>query len=144
MERKKAISYALFGFNKERQLNCFDFNSYLTGLMINVRLARLIYPDWTIVLNTDQNTYNGFKPLFDGIGGDIYIHPEAPLCKAMLGSLHPAFMADKYPHVICRDLDSPLTYREAQCVKFCENRENGLQAIADSVSHGSPLLGGMI
>lgn len=144
MERQKAISYALFGYNKERQENCFDFNSYLRGFMDNVRLARLLFPDWKVVLNTDESTYNAFKPLFDGIGIDVLKHPEAPLCKAMLWRLHPAFMPNEYSHVICRDTDSPLTYREAQCVQFWVNREKGLHAITDSVSHGIPLLGGMI
>lgn len=144
MERQKAISYALFGYNKERQDNCFEFASYLRGLMINVRMARLIYPTWKVVLNTDQSTYNAFKTLFDNIGADVYIHPEAPLCKAMLWRLHPAFMTNDYSHVLCRDLDSPLTYREAQCVQFWLNREKGMHAITDSISHDVPLLGGMI
>ena len=141
--KTKCISYSLFGYGKERQANSFDFHSYLRGLMINVRMARLIYPDYQIVLHTDQSTYDAFKPLFDNVGIEIVICEPAPLCKAMLWRLKPAF-TDKWTHVLCRDLDSPLTYREAQCVKFWENREKGMHAITDSISHDVPLLGGMI
>lgn len=144
----KAISYSLFGYNKERHHASFDFNTYLRGLMINLRMNRLIYPEWRNVLNTDKNTYEAYKELFDSLDIDITINDEAPLCKAMLWRLKPAFVGEdgnnKYTHVLCRDLDSPSTYREAQMVKFWEMREKGLHAITDSVSHDVPLLGGLI
>ena len=83
----KAISYALFGYNKERQDNCFDFNSYLRGLMISIRMNRIVYPEWTTVLNTDKETYEAFKELFDGIKDlEVYVNEPEPLCKAMLWS----------------------------------------------------------
>jgi len=47
-------------------------------------------------------------------------------------------------HTICRDLDSPLTYREAQMVKEWVDSGKIAHAITDSVSHNIPLLGGMI
>ena len=80
----KVISYSLFGYGKERAINCFDFNSYLRGLMVNVRLQRLLFPDWVIFLHVDRLTYLAFKALFDGL--DIYIEicEDAPLTKAML------------------------------------------------------------
>lgn len=144
----KCISYSLFGFNKERQANCFDFHSYLRGLTLNVRMNRLLYPDWKIVLNVDQPTYDGFKSLFDKLPITVSIHDEAPLCLAMLWRLKPVFEKDndqwKYSHVICRDLDSPTTYREVQAVKFWMNRDKAMHAITDSVSHDVPLMGGMI
>jgi len=57
----------------------------------------------------------------------------------------PAFEKD-VEAVICRDLDSPLTYKEAQCVLYWMNRgeDKILHAITDSVSHNVPLMGGMI
>lgn len=145
---KKAISYSLFGYNKERHKDCFDFSSYLRCLMVNVRMNRLIYPEWEIVLQTNQETYNAFKKLFDNIGIIIRINPPAPLCLAMLWRLKTCFETEKdnwkYSHVICRDLDSPTTYREAQAVKYWINRDKAMHAITDSISHNIPLMGGMI
>lgn len=83
----KAISYALFGFDAERQKDCFDFNSYLRGLTLNIRMARLLYPDWNIVLHVDQNTNNGLKDLFDALPIEVVICEDAPLTKAMLWRL---------------------------------------------------------
>jgi hypothetical protein len=140
----KAISYSLFGFDAERQKDCFDFNSYLRGLTLNIRMARLLYPDWNIVLHVDKNTNDGLKELFDALPIEVVVCEDAPLTKAMLWRLKPLFNT-KYTHVICRDLDSPLTYREAQAVQiWLNNGTKAAHAITDSVSHCIPLLGGMI
>lgn len=148
MSQQKAISYALFGYNKARQDSCFDFNSYLRGLMINLRMNRLLYPDWVSVLHLDKSTYEGFSDFFHNIGVQIVICEPAPLCKAMLWRLKPCFEFDgghhKYSHVICRDLDSPATYREVQAVTHWMNLNTAMHAITDSVSHNIPLMGGMI
>ena len=140
----KAISYSLFGYERGRSENCFDFNSYLRGLMVNIRLARLVYPDWEIILNTDSKTYEAWKELFDRLPIKVDIHSDdVPLTLAMLWRLKPCF-EHKYTHVICRDLDSPLTYRERQAVEYWINRDKAAHAITDSVSHDTPMLGGMI
>lgn len=149
----KAISYALFGYNKARQDNCFDFNSYLRGLMISIRMNRIVYPEWTTVLNTDRETYEAFKDLFDGIWDlEVHINEPEPLCKAMLWRLKPIYLMQdakdwdkpKFTHVLCRDLDSPTTKKEAQCVQYWMNKGSAMHAITDSVSHNIPLMGGMI
>lgn len=146
---KKAISYSLFGFGKERAANCFDFHSYLRGLLINVRLNRLIYPEWDIILHVDQATFSAYEKLLTQIGVIVKVQPDAPLCLAMLWRMKPIFekMPDqtwKYSHVICRDLDSPTTYREAQAVHHWIEHDKAAHAITDSVSHTIPLMGGMI
>lgn len=142
----RCISYSLFGYNKARQENCFDFNSYMRGFMMNVRMNRLIYPDWINVLHTDMPTYQGFLEFFlklKSIGIVIAVCPESPLCKAMLWRLKPLFEG-LYSHVLCRDLDSPSTYREAQAVAYWMSKDKAMHAITDSVSHNIPLMGGMI
>lgn len=145
----KAIAYSLFGYGKGRQDNCFDFASYARGFMINLRMNRLIFPDWEICLQINKASYEPYKILFDGLNINLEIHDTAPpLTLAMLWRLRPVFdMKDsdwKYTHVLCRDLDSPPTYREAQAVKYWIGRDKALHAITDSVSHNLPLLGGMI
>ena len=139
----KVISYSLFGHGKERQANCFDFNSYLRGLMVNLRLQRLLFPDWVIFLHVDKATYEGFKELFDKLEIYISICEDAPLTKAMLWRLKPLFEPN-IERIICRDLDSPLTYRDAQAVKMWELSGKGAHTITDSVSHNIPMMGGMV
>lgn len=138
----KAISYALFGFNHHYP-NSFDFNTYLRGLAINIRFNRLLFPDWEILLNTDTETFEHYGKLFMGYGLKVQVNNPAPLCKAMLWRLKPCFTND-YTHVICRDLDSPATYKEAQCVAEWIESNKIVHAITDSVSHNVPMMGGMV
>ena len=57
----KAIVYSLFGYNKQREENCFDFNSYLRGFMLCLRSNRLLYPQWRTILEIDKASYDGTK-----------------------------------------------------------------------------------
>lgn len=145
----KAICYSLFGHERGQQENCFSFNSYLRGLLINIRMNRLLFPEWKIILQTDRATNDAWGELFDRLPISIEVHQnDVPLTLAMLWRLRPAFEFDlaypKYSHVLCRDLDSIATYREAQAVQYWINKDKAMHAITDSVSHDLPLLGGMI
>jgi hypothetical protein len=142
----KVISYSLFGYGKDRHASCFDFGSYLRGLMINIRIARLLYKGWVIRVHLDNTTYEGFKEFWDNlknIGVQIRVLPSEPLTKAMLWRMLPAFDGE-VEMFICRDTDSPLTYRERQAVYEWEQSPKVAHAITDSISHGVPMLGGMI
>lgn len=137
----KVISYSLFGFGKRFE-NCFEHNSYLRGLALNLKLARLVYPDWTVWLQTDEDTYNACRDYFEALNIKISINNPAPLTLAMLWRLKPIFEGAE--RVICRDLDSPLMLKEAKCVKYWESTNKSAHAITDSISHNIPMLGGMI
>jgi len=150
----KAISYSLFGYDRNREANSFDFQSYLRGFHINIRFNRILYPDWITVLNVDKVTYNSpYKPIFDWHVSKGYCRislqeNNTPLCKAMLWRLKTVFDYDhpawRYTHVICRDLDSIATYREAQMVTEWIKEDKAIHCITDSVSHTIPMLGGMV
>lgn len=145
---KNAIAYAIFGYGKERQAGNFDFVSYLRGFLMNVKMNRCLFPGWEVVLETDLDTYNGNRDLFDKLAKlrdiRIRINPPEPLTKAMLWRLKPVFEYNFYDYVICRDTDSPPSYREAQAIQDWINSGKAAHAITDSISHGIPLLGGMI
>lgn len=151
---KGAVSYSLFGFDRGRQHNCFDHLSYVRGLHICIRLNRLLYPDWDIVLNIDSASYNSpYKPIFDWHEGQgwlkINLCPDGEkLCKAMLWRLKAVFAYEHpewtYTHVICRDLDSIPTYREVQMVRQWIEEDKAMHCITDSVSHTIPMMGGMV
>ena len=150
----KAISYSLFGYDRQREHNCFCFESYLRGFHINVRFNRILYPGWITVLNLDSATYNSpYQPIFDWHTEKGYARIElhdddTPLCKAMLWRLHTVFAYDhpewRYTHVICRDLDSIATYREAQMVQEWVEEDKAIHCITDSISHTIPMMGGMV
>jgi hypothetical protein len=149
----KAISSSLFGYNKARAENCFDFDSYLRGFHLCIRFNRILYPDWITVLNLDESTYNSpYKPIFDWHAekgfARISIREPAPLCKAMLWRLATVFDYDhpewRYTHVICRDLDSISTFREAQMVQEWVNEDKAMHCITDSISHTIPMMGGLV
>lgn len=151
---KGAISYSLFGYGKEKHKDCFDFNSYLRGLMVNVRVNRIIYPKWDNILNIDKKSYESpYKPIYDWIESKglvkINICKDAPLCMAMLWRLKPIFNQDSgdnwiYTHIICRDIDAVGTYREAQAVAQWIQEDKTIHCITDSISHNIPMMGGMI
>ena len=151
----KAIAYSLFGYNKAKHPDCFDFPSYLRGLSINVRLCRMVYPGWTVILHTDRETHDAYQRYFELMPITVNVLPSAALTKAMLWRLKPVYEKNwseeaqgftdwKYTHVLCRDLDSPVTYREAQAVQYWINKDKAIHCITDSVSHNLPMLGGMI
>ena len=145
----KAIVYSLFGAERARQDNCFDFHSYIRGFMLNLRMNRLLFPDWRVYLQTDKATYEAYQSLFNKLDIEIEVNNNGtPLTLAMLWRMKPIFeFKDGYPkwtHILCRDTDSPPTYREAQAVKYWVDRDKAAHAITDSVSHTIPMMGGMI
>jgi len=154
----KAIAYSLFGFGKEHPKDCFEFPSYCRGLMVNVRLNRLLYPGWTNVVHMDQETYaSKYQPLFDWLIDrgfiDVKICPSGdPLTLCMLWRLRPVFETNKkgdlqYTHTLCRDIDSVCTYREAQAVEVWLREGKVIHCITDSISHTihpGGMMGGMI
>jgi hypothetical protein len=150
----RAISYSLFGYNKERQANCFDFNSYLRGMHICLRFNRILFPDWQMVVNIDGSTFDSpYRPIFEWHQAKGFIRfniqdNDTQLCKAMLWRFKTVFDYDhpdwRYSHVICRDLDSIPTYREAQMVQEWVTEDKALHCITDSVSHTIPMMGGLV
>lgn len=150
----KAISFSLFGYERGRFDNCFSHDSYVRGLHLNIRLARLVFPGWVVVLNIDQATYNSpYKKIFDWHVAKGFMRIKLfsngePLCKAMLRRLETVFDYTHpnwtYSHVICRDLDSIPTYRDALMVQEWINEDKALHCITDSVSHTIPMMGGMV
>lgn len=151
---RRVVSYALFGFDRDRAANCFDFNSYLRGMQICLRFNRLLFPEWQMTVHVDQATWDSpYRPIFDWHASKGFIrfvvHPNGtPLCRNMLWRLDSVFEYEhpnwRNSHIICRDLDSIPTYREAQMVEEWIREDKALHCITDSVSHTIPMMGGMI
>lgn len=141
---KKIISYALFGYGKESSADWFEFNTYLRGLMINIRMKELLMPDWKIRVYIDKISYEKFKELFDALDMiEVFVENPTELSMASLWRLKPLFDSE-VEYMISRDLDSVLTYRDAQAVKDWIDSGKCAHAITDSEGHGIPMLAGMI
>ena len=144
-----ALSYCLFGYNKQNK-DSFDFNTYFRYMGLNMRMAELLYPDWKFHVVMDEETFESpYKSFFEYHREQgnlrVKIVPLQPLTLMMLNRLQPAFPGDYgYDRFVCRDLDSLLTYRERQAVKYWENTGRVAHAITDSFSHGIALMGGMV
>jgi hypothetical protein len=144
------ISYAIFGNPHVQEENCFSFHSYMRGLMINLRLNRLLFPGWDSVIHVNQS--NPYKEFFESLNTlpnvRVIFCEDAPLCKAMLWRLKPIFEVEhstwKYEHVICRDADSPTIYKDVQAVTYWMSTNRACHAITDSDGHGIPMMGGMV
>lgn len=146
------ISYSLFGFsgNYDQSLS---FKSYLRGLHLNIRVAQLLYPGWTVYVATDKSiSWSPYADYFEELilNGKIAQgeFDAAPLCHMMLYRLYPLFLMDGkdliFDRVLCRDTDSLLSYRERQAVAYWERGPKMAHAITDSISHTITLMGGMI
>lgn len=147
-----AIVYSIFGENEQYE-NCFAYKSYLRGLILNIRIAELLYPGWRVVIMKDGMLEGmAYNELFHDLQrdgkADIYWLHSTELCRMMLWRLYPIFVIDgknnRYERVICRDTDSLLSYRERQAVAYWERGPKMAHAITDSVSHTITLMGGMI
>lgn len=143
----KVISYSLFG-----DPSSFEFLFYLRGFYFNLRMCKILYPDWKIILSTsitEPSMFSEMVKLFPSFEGINYLC-DAPRCEAMLWRMLPIFDTSAVPpfdskvtHVLCRDADSVPTYREANCV--CEWIASGLpyHAINDNDAHAG-LMGGLV
>jgi hypothetical protein len=144
----KVVSYSLFGGHRFNEDEKFIFDKYVLGAYFNARMNRLIYPGWKMVIYVDEVTLNN-NLYYDYIDGLVKLFDIAfvpfkctTLCQGMIQRMDPIFNPT-ISHVICRDLDSLTTYREAQCVQEWVGSDFGYHAINDNPSH-SGLMGGMI
>lgn len=139
----KIISFALFNHASAKP---FERMAYIRNFFWNCRMARLIYPEWRLSLKVDQETYGEFAGLFTWLVLNNNLKVEiinngVKLCEAMLWRMMPCFQSD-VTHVLCRDSDALVTYREAQRVQQWLEGGKGLHCIHDAPGH-SGLMGGM-
>jgi len=143
----KCISFSLFGYGRDKNENCFPFQSYLLGLSHNIKMRDLLMPEWEIYVVVDEETYNSqynayFNYIVENCQATVEVVPMSELCMMMLQRMRPCFI-ERFDRVICRDTDSLLSYREAQAVSYWESTGRVAHAITDSISHTLTFLGGM-
>ena len=135
----KVIVYTLFS----HPADSFSLNTYIRGLMLNLKLARILYPDWKIVLIVSESVFYANEWLQKIDIEIVLANDNDAFTKKMLWRLKPIF-SEKYTHIICRDVDAPLTLRERLCVEDWILSGAVIHAITDNDQHTIPLMGGMI
>lgn len=136
----KVISYSIFRAPCEK----FEFMAYLRGIYFNVRMNKLIYPEWQTVVNIEQSVFDQYTSFFEFLSIGIVVHQQEPLCKSMLWRMFPIYMPHiDVTHILCRDADALTSYREAQAVKFWLLSGKDAHVIHDNPAHGG-LMGGLV
>lgn len=58
----KYICYSIFG-----DPYSFEFNWYLRGLVFNLRMNKLLYPDWHTQFSIERSIWFKYEPLFSDL-----------------------------------------------------------------------------
>ena len=125
----KIISFSLWG----------DIPKYTIGAIRNAELAKIIYPDWKVVMHIGNNV--PFHIVAKLITLDVSIIPYNS------GSWNSMFWrfysADSNDIVISRDTDSRLNAREKSAVDEWLNSDKDFHIMRDHPYHATAILGGM-
>jgi hypothetical protein len=136
---KLAITYSLFG-----DPSSFEFGYYLRGVYFNFRMNRILFPSFEnhlrVSKQSNSDLINSLWALFPNTS--IVCEEPAPKCESMLWRMKQIF-EPTITHVICRDLDSVSTYREALCTYEWLNSGMPYHAINDNDAHAG-LMGGLV
>ena len=125
----RVISFSLWGDNPK----------YTIGAIKNSELAKIIYPEWTVVMHIANDV-----PL-EVV--DTLLNNSVQLIRYQEGSWNSMFWrflnADSNDIVISRDCDSRLNYRERAAVDEWLNSNKDFHIMRDHRCHAVPILGGM-
>lgn len=133
----KYISYVIY---KDDPLL---YNWYLRGLYFNYRLAEIMLPDWRMCIMKGRN--NNFSFLFDlcqTFSIQSWHSSSEQRCRMMLDRIFTG--AINATHVLCRDADSAITWREVKEIRKWEASGKDWHGINDNPAHSIPMMGGMI
>jgi hypothetical protein len=130
---KKIISFSLWG----------DIPMYNDGAIQNVKIAKLLFPEWIcrfyIGTNTDKHTVEELKKHSNV--EIINMNIEATM-KSMIWRFH-ACADDDVSVVLSRDTDCRLSERELESVNMWLDSDKDFHIIRDHPYHNAPIMGGM-
>jgi hypothetical protein len=137
----KVLSYSLFG-----DPSSFEFGFYLRGLYFNMRMDKILFPSFDKVVYIEGEIFRQYSDYISDLSYESplqsFTSPKGPRCESMLHRMLPLF-TDGVDYVICRDLDSVSTYREALCTYEWLNSGLPYHTINDNAAHGG-LMGGLV
>jgi hypothetical protein len=128
---KKVIAFSLWGSNPK----------YTIGLIKNLDLAKIIYPDWVCRIYCGISVPQEIiKEINLKDNKELIIMNEHGNWEGMFWRFYAAEDADV---MISRDTDSRLTYREKQAVDEWLKSDKLFHIMRDHPYHGTEILGGM-
>ena len=131
----KIISYCLWGDNEV----------YNYGMLENVYLAKIYYPDYKIYIyhsnNCIQDIINKLKTMDNVVLFEKNMHLNSAL--NMFYRFIPAFEANENDLVLIRDCDSFINLKEMLAVKEFEKSNKQFHIMRDHICHKSLIMGGM-
>ena len=145
----KRITYSLFTPAEVPKNSRFVFDKYLLGVYFNARMNRLLYPGWQTVVYADHRILQRHGSYFNDMSEVLSLNmvcvernADRPLWELVLSRITSLFDATT-THLLCRDLDSIPTYREALAVQEWIDSTLACHTMADNVAHTHPLMAGM-
>lgn len=126
----KIISFTLYG----------DDRKYTHGMVDNLKLAKMLYPDWTVFVYHDDSVPSYvLRHLKDNNATLV----DVTGCKILAAMWR--FLAADEPceRFIVRDADSRLSAREVAAVKEWEDEDTMVHIMRDHPHHGYRIMGGM-
>ena len=129
---KKIISFSLYGWDRK----------YTVGMLCNVELAKIIYPDWICRIYYGDSVDKYFiDELKKHENVELFRKIEKPNKSSMMWRFLPIDEPD-VEVMISRDADSRLSWREKKCVDIFLESDKLLHSIRDEVNHDK-IMGGM-
>ena len=129
---KKIISFSLYGWERK----------YTVGMLCNVELAKIIYPDWICRIYYGDSVDKYFiDELKKHENVELFRKIEKPNKSSMMWRFLPIDEPD-VEVMISRDADSRLSWREKKCVDIFLESDKLLHSIRDEVNHDK-IMGGM-
>jgi len=128
---KKIISFSVWGSNPK----------YVNGLLENLKLQSLIYPEWKIRCYIDETVPRDLRTKLED-GAEVVVMPKSDGNYGLFWRFEPLkdLSIDRF---IVRDSDSRLNIREAAAVKEWEESGKEFHIMRDNPQHGAYICGGM-
>jgi hypothetical protein len=111
-------------------------------------MNRILLPEFNTIIHTTPELVDRYGEFWVELGKldkNLRVHEETDnpaRCEGMLWRMKPLF-EDGVELVLCRDLDSVVTYREACCIREWLNSHYSYHNINDNNAHGG-LMGGLV
>jgi hypothetical protein len=128
----KIISFSLWGSNPK----------YVNGLLENLKLQSLIYPEWKIRCYIDETVPSSLRTKLEEGGAEIVMMPKSDGNYGLFWRFEP-LKDTTIERFIVRDSDSRLNIREAAAVKEWEESGKEFHIMRDHPQHGAKICGGM-
>ena len=121
---------------------------FINYLRATVRAHHSIFPDWQLRIHHDERVtefpYWKAMERMESVGLMMLVPmgESKSLCSSMAWRMRPIW-DEAVSHVLCRDIDSLVTWREKKAIDRWVTSGHAVHAIHDSVSH-TGLMGGMV